>query len=145
LAVTTADTHVQLYEGNMTANSGAVSVAPPENKVDDFDNGRLNATLRDVSAYAILETTQKVVIVPYDDFDEVVRADLQVIKQVWADMDKGEKPSTPFITKSQKKNKCPCEMGGGLANWKVEFFANSLYMDDYFVLLYLGYFWGKVN
>jgi hypothetical protein len=44
------------------------------------------------------------VIVSDEDFDEVVRADLQVLKQVWADMDKCEKPFTHVI-KSKKKNK----------------------------------------
>ncbi|MCI46910.1 hypothetical protein A2U01_0068151, partial [Trifolium medium] len=44
-----------------------------------------NATLNDASACAIPKTTQKVVIVSDDDFDEVVIADLQVLKQVLAD------------------------------------------------------------
>ncbi|MCH79699.1 hypothetical protein A2U01_0000453 [Trifolium medium] len=64
-----------------------------------------NAILSDASGCPIPETTQKVVIVPDEDFDEVVRADLQVLKQVWADMDKGEKPFTPVINNSQKKKK----------------------------------------
>jgi hypothetical protein len=55
---------------------------------------------------AILETTQNVVILPDEDFDEVVRADLQLIKQVWAAMEKGEKSFALVISKSQrKKNK----------------------------------------
>ncbi|MCI72139.1 hypothetical protein A2U01_0093402, partial [Trifolium medium] len=71
-----------------------------------FDNdARLNAMLRDASSSVISEITQKVVMVPDEDFDEAVKADLQVIKQVWTDMDKGGKAFTPFITKSQKKEK----------------------------------------
>ncbi|MCI26340.1 hypothetical protein A2U01_0047535, partial [Trifolium medium] len=57
----------------------------------------------DACARAIHDTTQKIVILPDDEFDEVVRADLQVIKQAWAAMEKGEKPFTPVISKSQKK------------------------------------------
>ncbi|MCI23205.1 hypothetical protein A2U01_0044383, partial [Trifolium medium] len=61
---------------------------------------------------AIPETTQKVMILPDEDFDEVVRADLQLIK-LWADMEKGEKPFTPVISKSQgKKNKQLTRSGG---------------------------------
>ncbi|MCI79583.1 hypothetical protein A2U01_0100854, partial [Trifolium medium] len=40
------------------------------------------------SGRAIPETTQKVMILPDEDFDEVFRADLQLIKQAWADMEK---------------------------------------------------------
>ncbi|MCI82296.1 hypothetical protein A2U01_0103570, partial [Trifolium medium] len=42
-------------------------------------------------------------ILPDEDFDEVVRADLQLIKQAWTNMKKGEKPFTPVLSKSQKK------------------------------------------
>jgi hypothetical protein len=42
-------------------------------------------------------------ILPDEDIDEVVRADLQLIKQAWADMKTGEKASTPVISKSQRK------------------------------------------
>ncbi|MCH82722.1 hypothetical protein A2U01_0003533 [Trifolium medium] len=74
---------MQIYEGKETVNTGTISLIPPENMEDNFDNDvRLNATLRDASSCTISETTQKVVIVPDDDFDEVVRADLQVLKQV---------------------------------------------------------------
>jgi hypothetical protein len=38
-----------------------------------------------------------------DDFDEVVRVDLQLIKQAWADMETGEKPFTPVVSKNQMK------------------------------------------
>ncbi|GAU30416.1 hypothetical protein TSUD_364620 [Trifolium subterraneum] len=41
-----------------------------------------NTTLNDVSSCAIPETTLKVVIVSDDDFDEVVKADIQMLKQV---------------------------------------------------------------
>jgi hypothetical protein len=44
-----------------------------------------------------------VIILPEKDFDEVVRADLQLIKQAWADMEKGETPFTPVVCKSQRK------------------------------------------
>ncbi|PNX63992.1 hypothetical protein L195_g053790, partial [Trifolium pratense] len=40
----------------------------------------------DVSARAILDTTQKIVILPDDEFDEVVKTDIQVIKQAWTVM-----------------------------------------------------------
>ncbi|MCH95218.1 hypothetical protein A2U01_0016193, partial [Trifolium medium] len=62
----------------------------------------VNVMLSDDSGCAIPETTQKVVIVSDEDFDEVVRADLQVFKQ-WADMDKSEKSFTPVINKNQTK------------------------------------------
>ncbi|MCI76259.1 hypothetical protein A2U01_0097528, partial [Trifolium medium] len=39
---------------------------------------------------------QKVVIVPDEDFDEVVRADFQVFKHAWTGMDKGDKSFTPY-------------------------------------------------
>ncbi|MCI40092.1 hypothetical protein A2U01_0061324 [Trifolium medium] len=51
----------------------------------------LEANDFDASARAIPDTTQTIVIFP-DEFDEVVQADLQIIKQVWAAMEKGEKP-----------------------------------------------------
>jgi hypothetical protein len=38
-----------------------------------------------------------------EDFDEVVRADIQLIRQAWADMEKAEKPFTPIINKSKKR------------------------------------------
>jgi hypothetical protein len=38
-----------------------------------------------------------------DDFDEVVRVDLQLIKQAWADMETCEKPFTPVVSKNQMK------------------------------------------
>ncbi|MCI57000.1 hypothetical protein A2U01_0078251, partial [Trifolium medium] len=57
----------------------------------------------DASARAIPDTTQKVVILPDEEFDEVVQADLRIIKQAWAAMANGEKPFTPVISKSQKK------------------------------------------
>ncbi|GAU47236.1 hypothetical protein TSUD_242860 [Trifolium subterraneum] len=61
----------------------------------------------------IPEITQKVVILSDEDFDEVVIADLQLIKQVWADMEKGGKPFTPIISKIQrKKNKQLVRSGG---------------------------------
>jgi hypothetical protein len=57
----------------------------------------------DASAFVIPGTMQNIRILPDDEFDEVVQADLQVIKQAWAAMEKGEKPFTPVISKSQKK------------------------------------------
>ncbi|KAK2381076.1 hypothetical protein QL285_068716 [Trifolium repens] len=51
----------------------------------------------------IPDTTQQMMILPGEEFDEVVRADLQLIKQVWANMEKGEKPFTPVVSKSQRK------------------------------------------
>jgi hypothetical protein len=42
-------------------------------------------------------------ILPDEDFDEVVRADLHLIKQVWTDMEKSENPFTPVLSKSQRK------------------------------------------
>ncbi|MCI55021.1 hypothetical protein A2U01_0076271, partial [Trifolium medium] len=44
--------------------------------------------LSTASGRAIPETTQNVMILSDEDFDEVVRADLQLIKQAWADMEK---------------------------------------------------------
>jgi hypothetical protein len=38
-----------------------------------------------------------------EDFDEVARADLQLVRQAWADMEKAEKPFTPVINKSKKR------------------------------------------
>ncbi|GAU35422.1 hypothetical protein TSUD_375120 [Trifolium subterraneum] len=49
------------------------------------------------------ESTQNIVILPDEDLDEVVQADLRVIKQAWAAMEKGEKPFTPVISQSSKK------------------------------------------
>jgi hypothetical protein len=51
----------------------------------------------------IPNTTQHMMILPDEDFDEVVRADLQLIKQAWVDIKTGEKPFTPVISKSQRK------------------------------------------
>jgi hypothetical protein len=57
----------------------------------------------DASACVIHDTTQNIVILSDDEFGEVVQADLQVIKQAWAVMEKGDKPFILVISKSQKK------------------------------------------
>jgi hypothetical protein len=57
----------------------------------------------DFDAFVKPGTMQNIMILPDDEFDEVVQADLQVIKQAWVTMEKGEKPFTPIISKSQKK------------------------------------------
>jgi hypothetical protein len=57
----------------------------------------------DTFAHAIPDTTQKMVILSDDEFDEVVQVDLRVIKQAWTAMEKGEKHFTRVISKSQKK------------------------------------------
>jgi hypothetical protein len=57
----------------------------------------------DAPAFVIPGTMQNIMILPDDEFDEAVQADLQVIKQAWAAMEKGEKSFTPVISKSQKK------------------------------------------
>jgi hypothetical protein len=49
------------------------------------------------------DATQQMMILSDDDFDEVVRVDLQLIKQAWADMETGEKPFTPVVSKNQMK------------------------------------------
>ncbi|PNY01030.1 putative NBS resistance protein, partial [Trifolium pratense] len=56
----------------------------------------------DASAHAIPDTTQKIVILPDEEFDEVVQADLRLIKQVWAAAANREK-FTPVISKSKAK------------------------------------------
>ncbi|PNX87240.1 hypothetical protein L195_g043326 [Trifolium pratense] len=77
----------------------------------ETDNKRFNdehtQVEQSISNYptAIPETTQNLVILPDEEFDEVVQTDLGVIKQAWAAMEKREKPFTPFISKSQKKKK----------------------------------------
>jgi hypothetical protein len=55
------------------------------------------------SGRPIPDTTQQMMILPDEDFDEVVRADLHLIKQVWTDMEKSENPFTPVLSKSQRK------------------------------------------
>jgi hypothetical protein len=57
----------------------------------------------DFDAFVKPGTMQNIMILPDDEIDEVVQADLQVIKQAWVTMEKGEKPFTPIISKSQKK------------------------------------------
>ncbi|KAK2357831.1 hypothetical protein QL285_095068 [Trifolium repens] len=57
----------------------------------------------DAPAFVLPGTMQNIMILPDDEFDEAVQADLQVIKQAWAAMEKGEKSFTPVISKSQKK------------------------------------------
>jgi hypothetical protein len=78
----------------------AVEVAKPFTPVDiavsvanDFD----------ASAFVIPDTTQNIMILSDDEFDDVVQADLIVIKQAWVAMEKGEEPFTPVISKCQKK------------------------------------------
>jgi hypothetical protein len=52
------------------------------------------------SGRAILETTHKMMILLDEDFDEVVRADLKLIKkQACADMEKDEKSFTLVTSK----------------------------------------------
>jgi hypothetical protein len=46
---------------------------------------------------------QNVRILRDEDLDEVVKANLQLINQVWADMEKCEKHFTLVINKSQRK------------------------------------------
>jgi hypothetical protein len=55
------------------------------------------------SGRPIPDTTQQMMILPDEDFDDVVRADLKLIKQVWAEMATGEKSFTPVVSKSQRK------------------------------------------
>jgi hypothetical protein len=57
----------------------------------------------DTFARAIPDTTQKMVILSDDEFDEVVQVDLRVMKQVCAAMENGDKPFIIVISKSQKK------------------------------------------
>ncbi|PNX77385.1 putative NBS resistance protein, partial [Trifolium pratense] len=57
----------------------------------------------DASTRAIPDTKQNIVILPDDEFDEVVQANLQVIKQVWTTMEKGEKPSTLLFLKAKRR------------------------------------------
>ncbi|KAK2383390.1 hypothetical protein QL285_070849 [Trifolium repens] len=42
----------------------------------------------DAPAFVIPVTMQNIMILPDDEFDEAVQADLQVIKQAWAAMEK---------------------------------------------------------
>jgi hypothetical protein len=55
------------------------------------------------SGRPILDTTQQMMILSDEDFDDVVKADLKLIKQAWADMATGEKSFTPVVSKSQRK------------------------------------------
>ncbi|MCI21719.1 hypothetical protein A2U01_0042889, partial [Trifolium medium] len=62
------------------------------------------ATLIDASSCAIPEM-QNVVIMQDDGLDEVAKVDIQVLKQLWVNIAEGEKSFTPYLTKTQKKNK----------------------------------------
>ncbi|MCH96417.1 hypothetical protein A2U01_0017403, partial [Trifolium medium] len=68
----------------------AVAVEKPFTPVDI----EVSVANFDAPARAIPDTTQKIVILPDDEFDEVVQANLQVIKQAWAVIKKGETPFT---------------------------------------------------
>ncbi|GAU44078.1 hypothetical protein TSUD_368900 [Trifolium subterraneum] len=78
-------------EGIETDNSCVASeaqLAPTETKEEYFDNDvQTNTTLNDASSYDMPETTQNVVIVQDDGFVEVVKAHIQVLKQIWVDME----------------------------------------------------------
>jgi hypothetical protein len=52
---------------------------------------------------AIFKTTQNVVILSNEDFDEVVREDLQLIKQVLANMKKVRSLSLLLLIKVKRK------------------------------------------
>jgi hypothetical protein len=47
--------------------------------------------------------TQITRVVNDEEFADDVQKELQVVKQLWADMTENEKPFTPFISMSQKK------------------------------------------
>jgi uncharacterized protein YfeS len=57
-----------------------------------FLNNRYCSLANDFDAFpqAKIDTTQKIVILPDDEFDEVVRADLHMIKQTWVVIEKGD-------------------------------------------------------
>jgi hypothetical protein len=88
---------VHTLEQKGTALSNAMIPAPHKLAQQDV-------TLSADSGRAIPETMQNVRILPDEDFDEVLRAYLQLMKQVWDDMKKVEKSFTPVINKSQRKN-----------------------------------------
>jgi hypothetical protein len=62
----------------------------------------MNTTPIDVFSCVIFET-QNVVIVQNDNLDKLVKADIQIPKQIWTDMAEEEKLFTPYLTKYQKK------------------------------------------
>jgi hypothetical protein len=46
--------------------------------------------------------TQNLIVANDDDFDEVARQDIALVKQAWADMAE-EHPFTPYVSKTQRK------------------------------------------
>ncbi|MCI08167.1 defensin-like protein, partial [Trifolium medium] len=86
--------HTLEREGNVLSDAiiFATHLLAQQNMMLSTDSGR-----------AIPETTQKVRILSDEDFEEVVRADLQLIKQAWADKEKDDKHFTTVISKSQRK------------------------------------------
>ncbi|PNX71123.1 hypothetical protein L195_g026994 [Trifolium pratense] len=86
--------HTLEQEGNVLSDAmiSATHVLTQHNVMFSTDFGR-----------DILETMQNVMILPDEDFDGVVRVDLQLIKQAWTDKEKGETPFITVISKSQRK------------------------------------------
>jgi hypothetical protein len=68
------------------------TLSPATHVRHDTDSGR-----------PIPDTTQQMMILLDENFDDVVRAYLKLIKQAWADMATGEKSFTPVVSKSQRK------------------------------------------
>ncbi|PNX81090.1 hypothetical protein L195_g037105, partial [Trifolium pratense] len=64
-------------------------------------NTAVSAANFDASARAIPDTTQKIVILPDEEFDEVV-VDLKIIKQALVAQEKGEKHFTPLHVKKRR-------------------------------------------
>ncbi|XP_045796104.1 uncharacterized protein LOC123890519 [Trifolium pratense] len=91
-------------------NSSSVPETQPGKPVDTvavensfIEIAVLEANDFDASARAIPDTTQRVVILPDEEYDEVVQEDLRIIKQAWAAMANREKPFTPVVSQRQKK------------------------------------------
>ncbi|GAU22134.1 hypothetical protein TSUD_251620 [Trifolium subterraneum] len=79
-------------------------VVKAENHFTLVDIAASEANDFDASARVIPDITQKIVILSDEEFDEVVGANLQIIKKkAWVAMEKGEKSFTHIISKSQKK------------------------------------------
>ncbi|PNX84066.1 hypothetical protein L195_g040119 [Trifolium pratense] len=83
------DEHVEVDN-----NEDKAEFFAPETQMLSVDSGR-----------AIPDTTQNILILPNEEFDEVVRADLQLIKQAWAAAEKGEEFILVINKSRQKKIK----------------------------------------
>jgi hypothetical protein len=83
---------------------GELAVSEPvlQQITEPVDSEKMVDATSDDGEEIVIET-QLTRVVNDEEFDDVVQKELQVVKQIWADMADNDKQFTPVVSKSQKK------------------------------------------